>query len=169
ALGINTALRGTDLLTLRVRDVLDERGEVRDRLYIRQSKTGKEQEIKLNRSAREAIDLYLAEWDREGVISYGMNSYLFPGRDPNSHLTPRQLTSLVNQWAEMVGLTQGSYGIGTLRKTWGYQARKRGRAILPPAFTLIQAKLGHASPSVTRRYIGITQDEISDVEERVEL
>lgn len=33
----------------------------------------------------------------------------------------------------------------------------------------IEAKLGHRSPSVTRRYIGITYEDISAVEERVEL
>jgi hypothetical protein len=34
---------------------------------------------------------------------------------------------------------------------------------------LIQAKLGHSSPAITRRYIGITADEIEDVESRVNL
>lgn len=34
---------------------------------------------------------------------------------------------------------------------------------------LIQQKLGHASPSVTRRYIGITADEIEQVENNVVL
>lgn len=92
------------------------------------------------------------------------HAHLFPGRRPGTHLSWRTLNYLVNKWTEMVGLTQGSYGIGTLRKTWGYQARKRGIPI-----KLIQAKLAHSAPSITRRYIGITQDEISDVEERVEL
>ena len=34
---------------------------------------------------------------------------------------------------------------------------------------LIQAKLGHTAPSVTRRYIGITDDEIENVENHVNL
>gem|GEM_PF-3396053 len=67
-------------------------------------------------------------------------------------------------WTEDVGLTQGRYGTPTLRRTWGYQARKRG---VPTE--LVQAKLGHRSPVVTKRYIGITADEIEDVEEQVEL
>ena len=162
-LGINTALRGSDLLTLQVKDVLDERGDIRDRLRIRQSKTGKEQEIKLNRSAKEALERYLSESSSD-FSHYEYDATLFPGKNPGKHLTRRQLTKLVKQWAEMVGLTQGSYGVGTLRKTWGYQARKQGIPI-----ELIQAKLGHGSPSITRRYIGITQDEIEDVETQVEL
>jgi len=31
----------------------------------------------------------------------------------------------------------------------------------------IQAKLGHTSPSVTRRYIGISQEEINKIEDEI--
>ena len=71
---------------------------------------------------------------------------------------------LINRWCEDVGLTQGRYGTHTLRKTWGYQARKQGVSI-----ELIQAKLGHLSPAITCRYIGITDEEIGEIENRVEL
>lgn len=164
-LGINTALRGTDLLSLKIEDVLDDRGEVRETIQLRAGKTGKQQVIKLNQTAREALNYYLSSSDEWTNHKLAFGSHLFRGRSQNDKpLHPAHLTKLVKKWAQMVGLTEGSYGISTLRKTWGYQARKRGIPI-----ELIQAKLGHASPSVTRRYIGITQDEISDVEARVEL
>lgn len=51
-----------------------------------------------------------------------------------------------------------------LKKTWGYQARKQGGPI-----ELIMEKLGHNSPIVTKCYIGITDDEIEDVENHVNL
>ena len=74
-----------------------------------------------------------------------------------------QAWRLLNKWAREVGLTD-RIGTHTLRKTWGYQARKKGVPL-----ELIQAKLGHSSPAVTRRYIGITADEIEDVENQVNL
>ena len=52
----------------------------------------------------------------------------------------------------------------TLRKTWGYQARQNGIPL-----ELIQQKLRHSAPSITRRYIGITADEIEQVENEVNL
>ncbi len=52
-----------------------------------------------------------------------------------------------------------------MRKTWGYMARKYHGITIE----LIQEKLGHTTPAVTRRYIGITDDEIEDVENRVNL
>jgi len=63
----------------------------------------------------------------------------------------------------MVGL-KGEYGCHTLRKTFGYQGWQMGIST-----ELLQEKLGHRSPEVTRRYIGITRDEIRDVEWKVNL
>jgi integrase len=158
-LGINTALRVGDLLGLKVKDVLDKRGNIFESLYLREQKTKQEKVIRFNRPAREALDTYLSK-----VPELDYNDALFPGRNKKKPLTRIQVYRLIQQWCELVGLTEGRYGAHTLRKTWGYQARKRGEPL-----EIIQAKLGHRSPAVTRRYIGITQDEIGDVEERVEL
>lgn len=65
----------------------------------------------------------------------------------------------------MVGLTRAPHGCHTLRKTWGYQARKT----FGIPIELIQAKYGHRSPAVTKQYIGITEDEIDTVEAKVNL
>ena len=55
-------------------------------------------------------------------------------------------------------------GTHTLRKTFGYHARKKGVDI-----SILMEKFNHQSPSMTKRYIGITDDEISAVENGVNL
>ena len=60
------------------------------------------------------------------------------------------------------GLEGERYGTHALRKTWGYQARKKGITI-----EQISEKLGHRSSIVTKRYIGINQDEINKIEDEV--
>ena len=40
-LGINSGLRISDLLTLKVSDVTDEKGKIKDRISLREQKTGK--------------------------------------------------------------------------------------------------------------------------------
>ena len=150
-LGINTALRPGDLLRIRAGDVY-EGGKVRPHLYIRSQKTNIPHRIHLNESCREALELL---WATEGP--FRDNEHLFPW-------TRQHAWRLVNRWCREVGLT-GRYGAHTLRKTWGYMARKYHGVPIE----LIQAKLGHATPAVTRRYIGITDDEIEDVETRVNL
>ena len=47
---------------------------------------------------------------------------------------------------------------------WGSHARKLGEDI-----SVISEKLGHNNITVTRRYLGITEDDVNRVEERVQL
>ena len=152
-LGLNTALRPGDLLNLKAGDVFSESGHVKSRLYVTAQKTGKQHRIKLNDAAREALE-YL--WAKCGPLK--PEDRLFPW-------TRQHAWRLVNRWCHEVGLTDGRYGGHTLRKTWGYMARKYHGVPIE----LIQAKLGHSTPAVTKRYIGITDDEIEDVENHVNL
>ena len=89
------------------------------------------------------------------------DEFLFKSLRSSRPLDRIRANTLVNRWCEEVGL-QGKFGTHTLRKTWGYRARKLGVPV-----ELIQEKLGHRSPSITRRYIGITQEEVSNIEEKV--
>ena len=50
---------------------------------------------------------------------------------------------------------EGSYGTHNLRKTWGYPARMQGVDL-----ALIMQKLNHASVSQTKRYLGITNNDL---------
>ena len=62
-----------------------------------------------------------------------------------------------------VGL-RGNFGTHSLRKTWGYHARLQGVDL-----ALIMYKLNHASITYTKRYLGITDDELQAVVERLNL
>jgi site-specific recombinase XerD len=53
---------------------------------------------------------------------------------------------------------EGEVGTHTLRKTFGYHARLNGTPI-----EVLQKIFNHSAPSVTMRYLGITQDELEDV------
>ncbi len=51
-----------------------------------------------------------------------------------------------------------------MRKTWGYHAYKHGVALVT-----IMKKLNHSRPDVTMRYIGITDDELTEVANKLNL
>jgi integrase len=161
-MGINSALRIGDLLKLKVSDVLDEHGAVKAAIYLRQSKTGKEAKVLINRNMREALNLY---FDRVGR-DRNPDQYLFVAEHKNTGkpLSKTAAWMLVKDWTQSIGLNGERYGCHSLRKTWGYHARKAGIDI-----NLISEKLGQASPNVTRRYIGIVQDEINEIEDRINL
>jgi integrase len=69
----------------------------------------------------------------------------------------------LNQVAEKVGLSDINIGTHTLRKSWGYHAYKRFNLSLDD----IMLKLNHQSIQSTKRYVGLTADEKSDIEGKV--
>jgi len=156
-LGVNSALRVGDLLRLKVEDVTDGKLKVREFLTLREQKTGKDKRVKLNEAVTEAVDYFIAEAKPK------RSDLLFASPRTGKALSRVQVWRLLNKWALDAGITD-RIGAHSMRKSWGYQARKQGVPL-----ELIQAKLGHSSPAVTRRYIGITADEIERVEDDVNL
>lgn len=156
-MGLNTALRIGDLLAVKEREVLEPDGTVRDYLELREAKTGKQKRVRLNGEVRDALERYTNGRKPR-------DTFLFLNPVSKKAYSRVQVWRWLNQWCREVGI-KDHIGAHTLRKTWGYMARTQKSVPIE----LIQAKLGHASPSVTRRYIGITGDEINTVEEAVEL
>ena len=161
--GINTALRVSDLLKLRIGDFVDEDGEIRDRFWLREEKRRKRQEVIVNDSIREALAEYLAAYpgvgeDPDHVVFFNSRS-----RDSSQPISRKQAWKLVAALCADVGL-RGNFGTHSLRKTWGYHARMSGVDL-----ALIMHKLNHNSLAYTKRYLGITDDELEAVVRRLNL
>lgn len=150
-LGINSGLRVSDLLKLQVADVKDEKGRIRDRITIREKKTGKSKTFPFSDTVIKALKEYL------GDNALTNETALFPSRKGGKPITRQQAYRILNDAAKAVGI-KDKIGTHTLRKTFGYHAYMAGVDI-----TRIQALLNHSSPRETLRYIGITQDELDDV------
>jgi integrase len=151
-LGINSGLRVSDLLRLKVGDVLDAKGKIKDRITLREQKTGKAKTFPISQTAAKAIKEYLDT--RRGC---SREEPLFLSRKEKGHLRRAQAYKIIRDAARAVGIEE-AIGTHTLRKTFGYWAYKEGKDL-----TLIQKLLNHASPAVTLAYIGITQDQLDDV------
>lgn len=174
-LGINSGLRISDLLRLRISDV-SEKGKPLDRIRLREKKTNKFKDFPISDNAKSAIKEYLktriiketeplflsrkrnrAEAER---LCVGKDCNAVNGevsRENKGFLLRQQAYRILNDVAKSVGIKE-KIGTHTLRKTFGYHAYNNGYDI-----TLIQKLFNHSSPSVTLRYIGITQDELDDV------
>lgn len=149
-LGINSGLRISDLLKLSISDVI-ENNKVKDRIRLREKKTNKFKDFPLSNKTKQAIKEYLK------TRNYTENEPLFISRKNNGFLLRGQAYKIINNVTKSVGIKE-KIGTHTLRKTFGYHAYNNGYDI-----TLIQKLFNHSSPSVTLRYIGITQDELDDV------
>lgn len=139
-LGINVGFRISDLIPLRIRDLQGTH------LTIQEKKTGKRKRFFINNQLRSEINLYIDGKDPD--------EYVFPSRK-GGHISRIQAYNILNDAARAVGLE--NVGTHTLRKTFGYFYYKRYKDV-----ALLQQLFNHASPSITLRYIGITQDELDD-------
>src|SRR5690554_5849046 len=159
-LGINTGLRIGDLLRFKIADVLDENGNIQKYLTIREQKTGKFNSFVLNRTARKAVQEYL-----QILGDYDLGWYLFKSqKGKNRPISRQQAYTILNEAARVVGIKE-RIGTHTLRKTFGYWARKNGVASIEQ----LQEIFNHSSPAVTRRYIGFTQKEKNKIFEDLNL
>lgn len=148
-LGINSGLRISDLLPLRVVDVM-ESGKIKDRIVVREQKTNKTKDFPLAKSVQKALKNYIVEESITGV--------LFTSRKgENQPLTRQQAYRIINDAARTAGITD-KIGTHTLRKTFAYHAIKGGASIIA-----VQKLLNHSSPGITLAYAGLQQDDLDNV------
>jgi len=143
-LGINSGLRISDLLKLTVEDVQSEI------ITIREQKTGKTKQFALSTTCIKAIKHYLTN---TGLTT----GTLFPSEKGISKpITKQSAWRILNVAADYVGIKE-NVGTHTMRKTFGYHALRQGVDI-----SYLQDCFNHSSQAITRRYLGITADELND-------
>lgn len=150
-LGVNTAWRANELLSLRVSHVCQLNAG--DLLEIKQSKNRRYRKTLLNREVVKSLKLWLSQYDPDSI-----QLPLFPSTNRNIALTVPTLTGMVKRWCQDVGAS-GNYGSHSLRKSWGYHQRMTYDAPL----ALLVSAFGHSSERQTLDYLGIQPAEISDL------
>ncbi|OYD06293.1 site-specific integrase [Paludifilum halophilum] len=158
-LALNSGLRISDILCIRIGDVVDYQGRgtwtVKQAYELREGKTRKYKRFPLNATAREALTEYLTE---QGVTKAKLSVYLFKSRQGYNRPISRQMAHNVISKAAKAADIRERIGCHGLRKTFGYHAHKSGVDV-----TVLQTIFNHSHPSVTLSYIGITQQDVDDV------
>jgi len=144
--GLNTGLRISDILPVKLKDIHNENGEFRDYFILKENKTGKWREIKINNSLREDIEAYVKD---KKLIP---DSYLFSSKKGN-YLGRIQVYRVMKEAAAIMGIE--NFGTHSMRKTWGYWTYKISKYNIG----LIMDTFNHSSPNITLRYIGVNQDQ----------
>ena len=146
--GINVGLRISDIIELTVRDMLNLYGLMNTHIELKEKKTNKFKRFKINENLAEEIFRY--------IKNMNMDDYIFKSRTGIKHITRIQAYRILNQAAKRIGLEE-NIGTHTLRKTFGYHFYLQTHDIA----TLMEL-FNHSSPSITLRYIGITQDTLDN-------
>ncbi|MBC8406370.1 MAG: tyrosine-type recombinase/integrase [Planctomycetes bacterium] len=157
---IDSMLRSVDLLRLRVRDVMTDRYQVKERATIRQQKTGKPVLIALTPRSAAA----LAKWINETAKHFDDFIFTRLKGDRAAPIKREHYAELVKRWAQHARLDPANFSTHSLRRT---------KAAIIYAETgnleIVRQVLGQASLSATSAYLGIDAKEAADLAARVEV
>ncbi|MDR7334538.1 tyrosine-type recombinase/integrase [Roseateles asaccharophilus] len=157
-LGIDSKLRGCDLVALRVRDV--SHGEqMATRAIVMQHKTQRPVQFEITQATRDAVQA----WIRQAGLK--SEDFLFPSRLHESpHLGTRQYARILGHWVDELGLNHADYGTHSMRRTKAtliYWRTKNLRAV--------QLLLGRSKLESTVRYLDIEVDDALEISEQTEI
>jgi integrase len=143
--GINAGLRISDILKLKHDDLKN------DSISLMESKTNKKRVIRLNDNIKKAYALLLER-------SPETDDYVF---------TSNQNTVFSTQYVnrklkEMFGTKTLAISSHSLRKTFGRQVWANNNET-DKALLYLSELFNHSSPAITKRYLGIRQEELDDI------
>ena len=158
-IGINVGLRASDLITLKWNFFFNDDGIFKDSYTLQPKKTKK---------AKKFVKLYFNQVVKKAVADYieqypiqDMDEYLFKSRKGDSHITEISLGRIIKDAAEEAGIERNICS-HSLRKTFGYHiwhnAVDKEKSLI-----ILQTIFNHSSPMMTKKYIGLMDDEIEDV------
>jgi integrase len=157
-LGIDSKLRGCDLVGLKVRDVCHG-DQVATRAIVVQHKTQRPVQFEITPAARDAVQA----WIRHAGLK--PEDYLFPSRLHESpHLGTRQYARILGHWVDELGLDRADYGTHSMRRTKATLIYRRAKNL-----RAVQLLLRHSKLESTVRYLGIEVDDALEISEQTEI
>jgi integrase len=157
-LGIDSKLRGCDLVKLKVRDIYHG-DHVAARAIVLQQKTQRPVQFEITQPTRDTLNAWIKQ------TGLRPEDFLFPSRIHDSpHLGTRQYARILEGWIGELGLDPAVYGTHSIRRTKAtliYRRTKNLRAV--------QLLLGHTKLESTVRYLGIEVDDALEIAEQTEV
>lgn len=153
-MGCYFGLRISDLLSIKWKDVIGQ-----DELLIKESKTKKHRKITINEKVKEAIDFCSNELRLKNALNEDQHILVnrWGGQLTISYINKRLKVLFIKYNVKVQNASSH-----TLRKTFGKRIFEMDNQSERSLIYLSEI-FGHSSSSITRRYIGITQEKIADV------
>lgn len=145
---IDTMLRSSDLVTLKVEDVMEGKGKVRETLNIKLQKTSRPHVVHLYKKTQESLLKLITK----SQISRG--DYLFFIEKPSVHLPTRTYRQLVKKWMNDLYLDVELYSTHSLRRTRPALIYEKTKDL-----AVVKELLGHSSLGATAAYLNIDNEE----------
>jgi integrase len=153
SIGVFTGLRISDLLTLKYSDLIGN-----DVLRITEKKTKKVRSIKINKDLKDIVERIVSK-----MKVSELNTLIFLNRFGTKSIDKSyvnvRLKEIFSRYRIKVG---GNVSTHTFRKTLGRRVMEVNN-YSNESLVLLMELFGHSSMSITKRYLGIREQEIHDV------
>ena len=149
ALGCFTGLRISDILALRWNQILDA-----EEFTIIEIKTGKQRTIRINMQLQQHIrDCY------EHINPVGINAPVLISQKGTVY-TVQRINVMLKETKKKYKLHIGNFSCHSLRKTFGRQGYNMNNDNAELALVKLMELFNHSSVSITKRYLGLRQEEL---------
>ena len=153
SIGVFTGLRISDLLTLKYSDLLNS-----ETFYIKEKKTQKQRSIKVNKDLKEIVSRIVQKSKVNDLEQLNfINKYGTKSID-KSYVNVK-LKEIIKMYRIRL---EGNVSTHTFRKTLGRRVMEVNN-YSNESLILLMDLFGHSSMSITKRYLGIREQEIHNV------
>ena len=163
-LGVSTGGRISELLSLTIGDVYQNRTAVTDLLFDRSIVKGGEvsRAVPVNRDGKQAI-ADLVAWHRDRYSTTHKSRPLFPSRNGQGtqRMSRRTAHNVLKQAFEVAGLN-GHLATHSLRKSFAQRLYDRTGDIF-----VVQEMLGHRNVATTQKYLGVNYASVRQAIEEI--
>lgn len=155
--GLHVGPRVEEYLSLKVRDVRDDRNRIVEQVELYEHKKSRTRKLKLSKELRDVLKDYV-----EGMRSY---EYLFESQKATTHgaskpISRQQAFNILNDAGDYFGVRLSPH---VLRKTFAMALYEScGRNILIP-----MTALGHTTPKQTMDYLCLTEENVNEYVEKL--
>jgi integrase len=159
AIGVFTGLRISDLLSLKYSDLLN--GET---FSIKEKKTNKQRSIKINKDLKEIVERIV----KKTKVS-DLNELIFINKYGTKAIDKSYVNVVLKEIVKKYRIKlDGNVSTHTFRKTLGRRVMEVNN-YSNESLVLLMDLFGHSSMSITKRYLGIREQEIHDVYDSLSL
>ena len=152
ALGCFTGLRISDILSLRWNQILDT-----DEFTIIEHKTKKKRTIRVNLQLKKHIrDCY------EHIQPVGINTPILISQK-GTVFSIQRINGVLKEIKKKYRLQIGNFSCHSLRKTFGRQVYNMNNDSSELALVKLMELFNHSSVSITKRYLGLRQEELLNI------
>lgn len=149
ALGCFTGLRISDILSLRWKQILDT-----SEFTVTEKKTGKQRTIRLNPQLQQHIrECY------QQIKPLGINAPILISQK-GTVFTVQRINIIFKEVKKKYRLHIGNFSCHSLRKTFGRQVYNMNSENSELALVKLMELFNHSSVAITKRYLGLRQEEL---------